>query len=66
METGVTTRESTKSMKTYVINRGAVSEKEVRADYFKIEGDFIWFLTNDSEVVSIKKIDYIDQIDHVA
>ncbi len=66
MVTGVTTRESNKRMKTYVINRGAISEKEVRADYFKIEGNFVWFLTNDSEVVSIKKIDYIDQIDHVA
>ncbi len=66
MVTGVTTMESKESMKTYVINRGALSEKEVIADYFKIEGDFVWFLTNDSEVVSIKKIEHIDQIDHVA
>lgn len=53
-------------MKRYVINRGGISEREVLADYFKIEGEFVWFLTNDSEVISINKIDYIERIDLVA
>jgi len=53
-------------MKKFVINKGGISEKVVHADYFKIEGNFVWFLTNDSDVVSIKKIDYVDQIDHLA
>jgi hypothetical protein len=53
-------------MKTFVINKGGISEKVVQADYFKIEGSFVWFLTNNSEVISIKKIYYVEQIDLVA
>jgi hypothetical protein len=62
----VTYEERRHYMKKFVINKGGISEKVVHADYFKIEGNFVWFLTNDSEVVSIKKIDYVDQIDHLA
>jgi hypothetical protein len=63
--TGVTYVEKRKVMNTYVVNLGSISEKVVKADYFKIENDFVWFLTNQSEVVSIKKADHIDQIDLV-
>ena len=63
--TGVTYVEMRKVMNTYVVNPGLISEKVVKADYFKIENDFVWFLTNQSEVVSIKKVHHIDQIDLV-
>ncbi len=52
-------------MNTYIVNPGSISEKVVKADYFKIENDFVWFLTDQSEVVSIKKADHIHQIDLV-
>jgi hypothetical protein len=52
-------------MSKFKINPGAVSERIIEADYFKLEGDYFWFFNNDSEVISIKKAIHIDQIDHL-
>jgi hypothetical protein len=59
------TAEIGESMSKFKINPGAVSERIIEADYFKLEGDYFWFFNNDSEVISIKKAIHIDQIDHL-
>jgi hypothetical protein len=50
-------------MAKFKINPGAISERVIEADFFKLEGDYFWFFNNESEVVSINKAIHIDRID---
>ncbi len=50
---------------SFIINRNSIGEKLIKADFFKIEGDFAWFFKNETQVVSINRIDFINEIEFV-
>jgi len=53
-------------MKKYIINPDTPSQRTIEADYFHLKDDFFWFYSNQDEVVSINKADFITRIDLAA
>jgi hypothetical protein len=52
-----------KDMNKYVINPGAVGQREILATKYQLESGYFWFFGFDNQVVSINKADYVDRID---